>query len=47
MTGAGKVGVEEGRGQKGTGNLTVAVTQEEGVDVWHPANGAVENSSPD
>lgn len=34
-------------GRKGTGNLTAAVTQEEGGDVWHPASRAVQNSGPD
>lgn len=34
-------------GGNGTDNLTVAVTQEEGGDVWHAGSRAVENSGPD
>lgn len=45
--GWGGGGRKEGRGGKGTGNLTAAVTQEEGGDVWRPASRAVENSGPD
>lgn len=49
MTGAGRLGGGWGgaRRGEGQGNLTAAVTQEEGGDVWHPASRALENSGPD
>lgn len=40
-------GRRDGRGGKGTGNLTAAVTQEFWGDTWHPASRAVENSGLD
>ena len=48
MTGSGKVGgTRERRGVNRRGNLTASGTPGEGVDVWHPASRAVENSGPD
>lgn len=48
MTGSGKVGGRrERRGVNRRGNLPASVTPGGGVDVWHPASGAVENSGSD
>lgn len=52
VTGSGKVGGRrERRGVNRRGNLPAFVTQAGGegggIDVWHPASGAVENSGSD